>query len=120
MIRIVGLSATLPNYIDVAKFLRVNLETGLFFFDGRFRPVPLDTKYIGVKARGGRFAQMATMDERAFRISLKHIRNGKQIMVFVHARTGTAKTVEALIERANKEAVRDEFEPDQARVDGAY
>ena len=114
MIRIVGLSATLPNYVDVAKFLRVNLESGLFFFDGRFRPVPLDTKYIGVKARGGRFAQMATMDERAFQIALKHIRNEKQVMVFVHSRNSTAKTCEAMMERATKEGVRAEFEPDQA------
>ena len=30
-IRLVGLSATLPNYIDVAKFLKVG-ENGLFFF----------------------------------------------------------------------------------------
>jgi activating signal cointegrator complex subunit 3 len=37
MIRIVGLSATLPNYLDVARFLNVNPRTGLFFFDGRFR-----------------------------------------------------------------------------------
>ncbi len=79
MIRIVGLSATLPNYVDVAQFLRVNKETGLFFFDGRFRPVPLDTKYIGVKSRGGRFAQLAQMDECAFKISLKHVRNEKQV-----------------------------------------
>ena len=114
MIRIVGLSATLPNYVDVAKFLRVNLETGLFFFDGRFRPVPLDTKYVGVKSVGGRFAQLATMDDRAFRISLEHVRNGKQVMVFVHSRNGTTKTIEALLERATKEGVRDTFEPDQA------
>lgn len=33
--RIVGLSATLPNYQDVAAFLRVDLKTGLFFFDNR-------------------------------------------------------------------------------------
>ena len=79
MIRIVGLSATLPNYVDVAQFLRVNKETGLFFFDGRFRPVPLDTKYIGVKSRGGRFAQLAQMDECAFKIALKHVRNEKQV-----------------------------------------
>ena len=30
MIRLVGLSATLPNYQDVATFLRVNHSTGLF------------------------------------------------------------------------------------------
>ncbi len=42
MIRIVGLSATLPNYNDVAVFLRVNIKTGLFFFDSSYRPVPLE------------------------------------------------------------------------------
>jgi Lhr-like helicase len=35
-IRMVGLSATLPNYQDVAQFLRVNLKTGLFYFDNRY------------------------------------------------------------------------------------
>lgn len=40
-VRIIGLSATLPNYVDVANFLRVNPYKGLFFFDSRFRPVPL-------------------------------------------------------------------------------
>lgn len=48
MIRIVGLSATLPNYIDVARFLNVNPHRGLFFFDGRFRPVPLQQTFIGM------------------------------------------------------------------------
>ena len=50
MIRIIGLSATLPNYLDVARFLNVNPYKGLFFFDGRFRPVPLGQTFIGVKA----------------------------------------------------------------------
>lgn len=49
MIRIVGLSATLPNYRDVAVFLRVNPRVGLFYFDSRFRPVPLGQTFIGVK-----------------------------------------------------------------------
>ncbi|KAG7382338.1 hypothetical protein PHYPSEUDO_005016 [Phytophthora pseudosyringae] len=63
MIRIVGLSATLPNYVDVASFLRVyvpggdtrmqNAATnggkgGLFYFDSTYRPVPLDQTFIGV------------------------------------------------------------------------
>lgn len=38
----------MPNYIDVAKFLKVG-ENGLFFFDESFRPVPLSKKFIGVK-----------------------------------------------------------------------
>lgn len=50
MIRIVGLSATLPNYVDVARFLRVNPYKGLFYFDYRFRPVPLSQTFYGVKA----------------------------------------------------------------------
>lgn len=49
MIRILGLSATLPNYLDVASFLHVNPYIGLFFFDSRFRPVPLGQTFVGIK-----------------------------------------------------------------------
>ncbi|KAL0236471.1 hypothetical protein GEMRC1_003053 [Eukaryota sp. GEM-RC1] len=45
--RILGLSATLPNYKDVADFLRVPAN-GLFYFDGSFRPVPLTQYFSGV------------------------------------------------------------------------
>lgn len=48
MIRIVGLSATLPNYRDVATFLGVNVDTGLFYFDASYRPVPLEMQFVGV------------------------------------------------------------------------
>ena len=50
MIRIVGLSATLPNYKDVASFLGVN-DAGLFYFDSSYRPVPLEMQFIGVTER---------------------------------------------------------------------
>ena len=36
LVRLVGLSATLPNYEDVAMFLRVKPDKGLFYFDARF------------------------------------------------------------------------------------
>ena len=42
MVRIVGLSATLPNYVDVATFIRVKAKKGLFYFDSTYRPVPLE------------------------------------------------------------------------------
>ena len=47
-IRLVGLSATLPNYADVAVFLRVNPKTDLFPFDATYRPVPLTQQFVGV------------------------------------------------------------------------
>ena len=46
-----GLSATLPNYEDVASFLRVKPDVGLFHFDNTFRPVPLAQQYIGVSVK---------------------------------------------------------------------
>lgn len=51
MTRIVGLSATLPNYDDVATFLRVKPAKGLFFFDNSYRPCPLAQQYIGITVK---------------------------------------------------------------------
>ena len=42
MIRIVALSATLPNYKEVAAFLRVKPDKGIFYFDPSYSPVPLE------------------------------------------------------------------------------
>lgn len=47
-IRIVGLSATLPNYLDVAKFIRAS-DKGVFYFDSSYRPCPLEQKFVGIK-----------------------------------------------------------------------
>lgn len=78
MIRIVGLSATLPNYIDVAHFLRVNPYEGLFFFDGRFRPVPLGQTFIGIKATGY-VKQQHDMDSVCYEKVLENVDKGHQV-----------------------------------------
>jgi len=78
MIRIVGLSATLPNYLDVARFLRVNPKVGLFYFDARFRPVPLSQMFVGVKATK-KLQQMAEMDEVCFEKVLEQVQQGHQV-----------------------------------------
>lgn len=78
MIRIIGLSATLPNYLDVARFLRVNPDKGLFFFDGRFRPVPLSQTFIGVKAPN-RIRQMKDMEEVCYDKVLTNVQKGYQV-----------------------------------------
>ncbi|GAA6008054.1 hypothetical protein JCM11491_006594 [Sporobolomyces phaffii] len=66
LIRVVGLSATLPNYVDVADFLGVNRYSGLFFFDSSFRPVPLEQHFVGVKGKPGSPASRTNLDNAAF------------------------------------------------------
>jgi antiviral helicase SLH1 len=66
LIRIVGLSATLPNYIDVADFLKVNRMAGLFYFDASFRPVPLEQHFLGVKGKPGTKTSRDNLDSVAF------------------------------------------------------
>ncbi|XP_076136691.1 activating signal cointegrator 1 complex subunit 3 [Alosa pseudoharengus] len=99
MIRILGLSATLPNYLDVASFLHVNPYIGLFYFDSRFRPVPLGQSFVGVKATS-KVQQLHDMEEVCYENVLKQIRAGHQVMVFVHARNSTVRTAMSLIEMA--------------------
>ena len=81
MIRIVGLSATLPNYLDVARFLHVNPMKGLFFFDERFRPVPLGQTFVGIK--GANYMQtIQRMDEVCYEKVLENIEQGHQVCSF--------------------------------------
>ncbi|XP_039603796.1 activating signal cointegrator 1 complex subunit 3 [Polypterus senegalus] len=99
MIRILGLSATLPNYLDVATFLHVNPFIGLFYFDSRFRPVPLCQTFVGIKTTN-KVQHLHDMDEVCYDKVFEQIRSGHQVMVFVHARNSTVKTALSLIEMA--------------------
>lgn len=46
--RIIGISATVPNYRDVAEFLHVP-PAGLLYYGQEYRPVPLVQTIVGVK-----------------------------------------------------------------------
>eukprot|EP01135_Chromosphaera_perkinsii_P001316 Nk52_evm43s164 gene=Nk52_evmTU43s164 len=109
MIRIVGLSATLPSYVDVANFLRVNVNSGLFFFDGSYRPVPLLTKYAGVKSKKN-FQKLADMNEYCHNVVAEHVRNGHQVMVFVHSRNSTSASALAMHEIAQLQGTSGVFD----------
>lgn len=112
MIRIVGLSATLPNYVDIARFLRVNPYIGLFYFDSRFRPVPLSTTFVGVKAIKP-LQQMSDMDQICYEKVVDMVQKGHQVMVFVHARNATVRTAMVLKEMALQRNQLKIFEPDE-------
>ncbi|KAK9768510.1 putative steryl acetyl hydrolase mug81 [Basidiobolus ranarum] len=110
MIRIVGLSATLPNYIDVASFLGVDPYQGLFFFDSGFRPVPLEQHFLGVKGKAGSLTAKTNLDKACFDKCSELIQEDHQIMVFVHARKETVKTAQMLSEMALTEGITDFFD----------
>ena len=100
LIRIVGLSATLPNYIDVADFLKVNRTAGLFYFDASFRPVPLEQHFIGVKGKPGSKVQRENLDLTTFEKVKDMLNKGHQVMVFVHSRKDTVNTARMLYQMA--------------------
>lgn len=116
LIRIIGLSATLPNYVDVAEFLKVNPMAGLFYFDASFRPVPLEQHFIGVKGKPGTKLSRDNIDQTAFE-KLKDMLNcGHQVMVFVHSRKDTVNTARTFIQMAQDQQCLDLF--DCHEVDG--
>ncbi|XP_051922360.1 activating signal cointegrator 1 complex subunit 3 [Hippocampus zosterae] len=112
MIRILGLSATLPNYLDVATFLHVNPYIGLFFFDSRFRPVPLGQTFVGIKSTN-KIQQIHDMEEVCYNKVVEQVKAGHQVMVFVHARNATVRTAMGLIEMAKNHGETCVFQPDQ-------
>ncbi|TSK34894.1 Activating signal cointegrator 1 complex subunit 3 [Bagarius yarrelli] len=112
MIRILGLSATLPNYLDVASFLHVNPYIGLFYFDSRFRPVPLGQTFVGIKTTN-KIQQLHDMEEVCYNKVLEQIKAGHQVMIFVHARNSTVRTAMTLIEMAKNRGESSFFQPDQ-------
>lgn len=107
MIRIVGLSATLPNFLDVAEFLRVNPMAGLFYFDSSFRPVPLEQHFLGAKGRAGTKVSNENIERTSWVKVKEMLERGHQVMVFVHSRKDTMKTAKNFYEMAKDEQCTD-------------
>jgi pre-mRNA-splicing helicase BRR2 len=102
-VRIVGLSATLPNYRDVASFLRVDPDKGLFHFDGTFRPCPLKQEFIGVTDKKA-IKQLKIMNDVCYTKVLEQVgENRNQMLIFVHSRKETAKTAKYIRDKALEE-----------------
>ncbi|KAL9125726.1 MAG: hypothetical protein Q9217_005118 [Psora testacea] len=99
-VRLVGLSATLPNYRDVASFLRVDPINGLFHFDGSYRPCPLRQEFIGVTDKKA-IKQLKTMNDVCYTKVMEQVgTNKQQMLIFVHSRKETAKTAKYIRDKA--------------------
>ncbi|KAH7882250.1 putative RNA helicase [Phlebopus sp. FC_14] len=112
-VRLVGLSATLPNYQDVATFLRVDDSKGLFYFDASYRPCGLQQQFIGVTEKKA-IKRFQVMNEVCYDKVLDQA--GKnQTLVFVHSRKETAKTAKFIRDMAiEKETITQFVRPDSA------
>lgn len=106
-VRLVGLSATLPNYRDVARFLRVDPKKGLFFFDATYRPCPLAQCFIGITEKKALKRYQAMNDacyDKVMQYAGQH-----QVIIFVHSRKETAKTARYLRDKAAEEGTLNRF-----------
>lgn len=100
-IRIVGLSATMPNYKDIGEFLRISNEN-IFYFDDSYRPVPLEYNFISIKEKSI-IKKNQLSNEITYSLVKERIEN-KQILIFVHSRRDTSKTglmLKSLFEKDN-------------------
>ena len=99
-VRLIGLSATLPNYRDVASFLRVDPLKGMFHFDGSFRPCPLRQEFVGITEKKA-IKQLKTMNDITYTKVLEHVgTNRNQMIIFVHSRKETSKTARYIRDKA--------------------
>ena len=86
------------SFEDVATFLRVPPDKGLFYFDNTFRPVPLQQQYIGITEKKA-IKRYKLMDEICYEKTMEQA--GKnQVLIFVHSRAETVKTARALRDMA--------------------
>jgi pre-mRNA-splicing helicase BRR2 len=97
--RLVGLSATLPNFSDVAVFLRVKPEKGLFVFDNSFRPCPLQQLFIGINHKKA-YKKHQLMNEITYEKVIDQRQRKNQIIVFVHSRKETSNTASIIRDMA--------------------
>lgn len=88
--RLLALSATLPNYMDVAKFLNVP-EKAVFFFDSSYRPCPLAQEFCSIREQNS-IKKLTAMNEACYDKTLNSLRENNQVIIFVHSRKDTART----------------------------
>ncbi|CCH61478.1 hypothetical protein TBLA_0E04240 [Henningerozyma blattae CBS 6284] len=110
--RLVGLSATLPNYMDVAKFLRVPDE-GIFFFDSSYRPCPLSQQFCSITEKSS-IKKLHAQNIACYDKTLESLSEGHQVIVFVHSRKDTARTAAWLRDQFSKNDHMNKLRKDDA------
>ncbi|BFZ53157.1 Pre-mRNA-splicing helicase BRR2 [Savitreella phatthalungensis] len=97
--RIVGLSATLPNYRDVATFIGADQDRGVYYFDSTFRPCPLHQTFVGVTEKKA-IQRLQALNAICYDKALEAVKSGHQVLVFVHSRVDTFRTAKYIRDKA--------------------
>ncbi|CEM05466.1 unnamed protein product [Vitrella brassicaformis CCMP3155] len=114
-IRLVAISATLPNWTDVAQFFHVPADHA-FHFDSSYRPIPLQQTFIGVAEKDPQ-RRLHRMNELCYEKIKAAISSGHQAMVFVHSRGDTYTAAKALMEIASAKGDLERFLDHENRAD---
>lgn len=81
----------------------------MFFFDSSFRPVPLEQHFIAAKGKPGSQTSKDNLDHATFDKALALVKEGHQVLIFVHARKDTVKTAQMIKEKAIAEGEMEFF-----------
>lgn len=79
-------------------FLRVDMKSGMFYFDASYRPIPLEQQFIGITEKKG-IKKMMIMNTILYKKVIERA-SKTQTIIFVHSRKDTIKTAQYLKEQA--------------------
>ncbi|CAJ1930861.1 unnamed protein product [Cylindrotheca closterium] len=95
-LRIIAVSATLPNILDVAEFLGANEA---FSFDESYRPVPLETRVVGLGYIGkNEYRFWTNLDEQIPHLIARYA-DRKPTLIFCHTKKETESLAKHLISK---------------------
>jgi len=85
--RIIALSATLPNLIDIGNWLNCRHEF-IHYFDETFRPVPLTVRVESYGIDSNPYLFEKSLDAKVTEV-IRRYSSGKQTLVFCNTKKGT-------------------------------
>jgi replicative superfamily II helicase len=109
--RLICFSATIPNFKDVGKFLQINLEKGLFYFNNLFRQIPLKTNLIGLKQFYSKEKNKNLINQIVCKkiFGIFKINKTVKIIIFVQNRKDTLKTALFIFSKFQKGTKKSEI-----------
>lgn len=92
--RIVGLSATLPNIADVGEWLGCSAHH-IHYFDNTFRPVPLEVHTLNYGPAPNPFLFERSLDNKVADV-IRRFSDGRQVLIFCSSKKNTETVAEKL------------------------